>query len=315
MSLVDDGGVGDPQPRTQLWANILRGMAQRPITPYQLALAAALRARGAGAGGPDGPATNSYGLDTQSGPLVSTNAAMQGTNASSQNLAGAGGGANPGAGGEDDQPPGALDSVTLDALGREDRGSHLWTLPEFTRLVDQGPAFNRPFRASGGPATSHNRVTYDYPDGGMEVRTGGTLAWRDHNPGNLRAAPDDIGSNQAYSQKAPNHAAPFAIFPDDEAGDYAQERQLFEPGFSRHDYPDLSIADAVKQYAPKTENDTAAMITRLSSAAGVPQTTIMGTLTPSQRTAFMAKERAYEQYTPGASVYWNAPDSWPVLKY
>jgi hypothetical protein len=145
----------------------------------------------------------------------------------------------------------------------------------------------------------------------VTVNLGGTPAWRDNNPGNLRAAPDAIGTNIIYSKGNPN-GKPMAIFPDVQVGFDAQQRQLFDPNFSSTiGYPNLSIAAAVAKYAPPEDNNpTAVMIQELSTAAGVLSTTIMGTLTPAQQAAFMAEEQRIETSTPGTveSFNWGPPN-------
>lgn len=322
MAFFDDDFGFDPGSQAKTLGLVLANRTQGTVTPRQLALATALRARtaaGVAEAGSGLPATNSYGFDTQARPTGLTNPVMQSTGSLGQGQGGLGDRDSAMSNAGNDQPPGVLDSVSFDSIGQRqtpDRGDHFWSLPEFERYAAQGPAYDRASPAKGGPPNAHNIVTYVHPDGSTEIRSGGTLAWRDHNPGNLRAAPDEIGVNNAYSRITPNHAAPLAIFPDDDTGDRAQERQLFQPGFSkRHDYPAMSIAQAVTTYAPSKENPTAAMIKGLSGAANVPDSTIMHTLSPAQRAAFMDQERKYENYTPGNTLYWGPPDQWPQLKY
>ncbi|MEI9997617.1 MAG: hypothetical protein WDM91_23685 [Rhizomicrobium sp.] len=212
----------------------------------------------------------------------------------------------PASSGNGTSPTPGVETVTVTAPKYNPNEVHLWSFSEFMNIVTRPANYDRPYSAVGGPPNSHNSVAYFYPDGRMEVRTGGTLAWRDNNPGNLRHAPDAIGTNSVYSAAAANHVAPMAIFPDVQAGLDAQEHLLFGPS-----YRNLSIADAMTKYAPPTDsNPTDVMIAKLSAAAGVPSTTIMSALTPDQRMAFMAQEQAIEQSRPGTVeiFYWGLPD-------
>ncbi|MBI3678481.1 MAG: hypothetical protein HY243_17880 [Proteobacteria bacterium] len=184
----------------------------------------------------------------------------------------------------------------------------LWNWPEFYKFATQGPSNDRPYYAAGGPPNSHNAAYYSYPDGRMEIRSGGTLAWRNNNPGNVRSVTNEIGMNVAYAPKNPNGARQ-AILPDEQAGQDAQQRLLFDA--PRSPYPRFSIADAVTRYAPPSENPTAAMIAALVRAVGVPSTTILSRLNPAQRAAFMAEERRWENSKPGTveTINWGQPDA------
>jgi hypothetical protein len=164
-----------------------------------------------------------------------------------------------------------IETVTVTAQRLNNGDFNLWSPNDFWNLVSKPSGNNSPYYAVGGPPNSRNAVTYFYPDGTTEVRTGGTLAWRDNNPGNLRGAPDEIGSNTVYSAITASHNAQMAIFPDVQTGLSAQESLLFGPK-----YNSLSIAAAITKYAPPAENPTADMINELTAATGVSSTTIMG---------------------------------------
>lgn len=90
-------------------------------------------------------------------------------------------------------------------------------------------------------------VVYRRNDGGILIRTGGTPAWRNNNPGNIRS------SSFAKENGAIGNSDGFAIFPDYETGSRALAR-LLRGG----KYRDLSIFDAIARYAPaKDKNDVA----------------------------------------------------------
>ncbi len=100
-------------------------------------------------------------------------------------------------------------------------------------------------RAEKGEGLS---VEYHRNDGGKLIKTGGTPAWRNNNPGNIRSIGSFASENGSIGE-----ANKFAIFPDYETGRRASARLLRGKG-----YWDLSIFDAIARYAPaKDKNDVA----------------------------------------------------------
>lgn len=83
-------------------------------------------------------------------------------------------------------------------------------------------------------------VKYIYPDGSIEIRQGGTLPWRNKNPGALESGKGAIGK-----------ANRFAVFASEEEGMMAIKALLFG-----NSYRNLSLKDAVFKYAPPHENNT-----------------------------------------------------------
>lgn len=110
------------------------------------------------------------------------------------------------------------------------------------------------------------------PDGSVVRRTG-SRNWRNNNPGNI-----EYGSF-ARSHGALGTDGRFAVFPSYEAGRAAKESLLFES----KGYRGRTIASAIDRYAPPFENDTNAYANAVARAVGVPVTTPMSELTPSQR--------------------------------
>ncbi|MFZ2587734.1 MAG: hypothetical protein WAZ18_06435 [Alphaproteobacteria bacterium] len=77
---------------------------------------------------------------------------------------------------------------------------------------------------------------YEFPNGRKEKWVGGSPAWRNNNPGNLRPAkahPGQIG--EAWG---------FAVFPTKHAGKIAMRAQL-----RRKLYNNLTLEQAIYQYA------------------------------------------------------------------
>lgn len=150
---------------------------------------------------------------------------------------------------------------------------------EFVEVVDVGPGWNK-VRASDG-----NVYTFR-----------GNYNWRSNNPGNLEYGPFAI-SMGAIGEGAPppGRNKGFAIFPTFEMGQHARENLQFE----QPRYANLTIAQAIEKYAPRVENDTDAYINIVSSAAGVPSSTLMKDLSPEQRASFMQAQMHHEGFAPG----------------
>jgi hypothetical protein len=95
----------------------------------------------------------------------------------------------------------------------------------------------------------------------------GTRAARNNNPGNIEAG------EFATAHGASGSDGRFAIFPSAEAG-FAALKALFE----LPDYRNLTVAEALKRYAPPDENETNVYILRVCSWVGCLSTDIVGTL-------------------------------------
>ena len=134
-------------------------------------------------------------------------------------------------------------------------------------------------------------VIITYSDGSSEIRTGGSRAWRNNNPGNLE-----------YRDFAKQHGAigtdgRFAIFPDRATGETAQETLL------RSRYMNKTIDEAVAAYAPPSDNDTATYQRSVSRALRLPGTTEMKTLTEEQFKVFISVLRRKEGWEEGNITY------------
>lgn len=138
------------------------------------------------------------------------------------------------------------------------------------------------------------------PDNSLEIRTGGTLAWRDNNPGNLRSANTEIGPNRSANGRQ-------AIFETPDAGSAAQSTLAFGP-----QYQNLSIGDAIKRYAPPNENDTENYISDVEKRTGLDRGTILNTLNSGQRADYLNALRIHEGFRPGTSstAYYNPFGHW-----
>lgn len=87
-------------------------------------------------------------------------------------------------------------------------------------------------------------VLYMNEDGSKVIRSGGSRAWRNNNPGNMRY------SVFSKSHGAIGSAGGFAVFPD-----LATGRAALSALLHGQPYITLTIYDAIERYAPPKEND------------------------------------------------------------
>jgi len=129
------------------------------------------------------------------------------------------------------------------------------------------PGPDAPLPEREAPGTVLHRDKSRHVVYAAEVRSGGTRAWRNNNPGNIEAgqftrAHGAIGSDGR-----------FAVFPDEATGMAAIVALL------RTDrYIHLTVADAITRYAPPNENDTTAYVAALAKRTGIAPTTMLDTL-------------------------------------
>ncbi len=139
-------------------------------------------------------------------------------------------------------------------------------------------------------AAAGNDVIYTHSDGMKLKRTGGTRAWRNKNPGNIRY------SKFAQNAGAIGTAGGFAVFPDEETGISAITALL------RSDtYRNLTVGDAIRRYAPPHENDTRAYQRYLERLTGVKIDTRINDLNPAEL-ARVAAIKTIEGWTPGREI-------------
>jgi RHS repeat-associated protein len=138
-------------------------------------------------------------------------------------------------------------------------------------------------------ARAEGRATvYRCNDGSQETRSGGTLTWRNNNPGNLRPGP------YANSVGSIGSAHGFAVFSSYQAGLLALNVRL-----RTGDWPQLTIAQAISRYAPPTENNTAAYIAAVTEAVGRPASTRLGQLNDTEMRSVVRAILRHEGYRPG----------------
>lgn len=132
-------------------------------------------------------------------------------------------------------------------------------------------------------------------DGVAYRRSGGTLAWRNLNPGNLKYG-NFARRYGALGRGWGNHS----IFPTFEAGNYAMEMLLF--GGSTV-YVNMSIRDAIYRYAPpndpRARNYPDSYANFVAQHTGVSVNTILGQLGPQHRQRMLAAMRTFEGFREG----------------
>lgn len=131
-------------------------------------------------------------------------------------------------------------------------------------------------------------VIYKMPDGTSVKRTGGTRAWRNSNPGNIRY------SEFARKVGAIGQAGGFAVFPDEATGMYAIEALLRTDSYNK-----LTVQGAISRYAPPSENNTASYHRRIEKLTGIPITKKMSELTPGELTRVANAIKQIEGWDPG----------------
>lgn len=138
-----------------------------------------------------------------------------------------------------------------------------------------------------------------------EVRVGGSRAWRNNNPGNLKG-----GGEMAQRLGATGHDGRFAIFPTKAAGDAAQR------GLIQQRWPDQSIREMISGidsttgkrlpygYAPKTDsNNPDRYVRSVGEWSGIDVDRVrIRNLTPQQMDALIQAMQRYEHQAAGTVV-------------
>ena len=123
-----------------------------------------------------------------------------------------------------------------------------------------------PISAKGG---SNNNTILTYSNGIQETRSGGSRAWRNNNPGNIRPGylTGEIGS-----------AGGFAVFSSEAMGQAGIVENLQRPQYSQ-----LTVFGAVSKWAPPSDgNSTAVYQARVQKATGIDGQTLISSLNQSQ---------------------------------
>ncbi len=135
----------------------------------------------------------------------------------------------------------------------------------------------------------------EYSDGTVEIRSGGTVSWRNNNPGNLR--------NYSFSQRhgSIGQAHKFAVFPNEDTGQRAMLGLLKSP-----QYKSRTLAEAITNWHnPRVPN--LEYVANVSKLIGIAPTTPLWTLSHSQFESLAAAIRRMEGWRVGRVTYAYAP--------
>lgn len=133
-------------------------------------------------------------------------------------------------------------------------------------------------------------VMYFIDDQPGFYHVGGTVSWRNNNPGNLRRSDAQIG-----------HDGNFAIFASYSSGYSAMKNLIFSSSL----YSGCTIETMIAKYAPSSENNTEAYITYLVNKTGMSRTTTLSSMSSSQRDSLLSAMIKHEGFSRGRYVKTN----------
>ena len=135
-------------------------------------------------------------------------------------------------------------------------------------------------------------VEYVADNGDHFLRSGGTIAWRFNNPGNLRPGP----KYTLHIGRGTTKSGEFLIFPTVEAG-RAEKR-----GLLLRKYKDDNVAQMMEQYAPRSENNTDKYVDYITTKSGIGKDAIVGKLSVSDLGALIQAMEQYEGFNAQADT-------------
>jgi RHS repeat-associated protein len=178
--------------------------------------------------------------------------------------------------------PGSLSAIQAgeEGIAAENEGVYLANLAETQSGGATQAASNSPTDKAQQQemATGSNGVTtIHHADGSIETRTGGSAAWRNHNPGNEASGYGAIGTAHININGKMHN---FAIYPNDETGWKALDSNLHSL------YWDRSIAATMGLFAPASDGNNPVAYANALSTVGVPASTKLSGLSPAQLNTF-----------------------------
>ncbi len=152
----------------------------------------------------------------------------------------------------------------------------------------EGLVFVRAYEARHGWRENGTRVTVlETADGKKEFRIGGSPAWRNNNPGNLR--PSRWNKGQIGS------AWGFAVFGSEVAGLTAMKDLL-----GRSQYARLTLERAIFRYAPPADNNPSHnYVAYVSKLSGVGKDEVLGELSDERMQRVVVAMVAFERGVAG----------------
>lgn len=172
----------------------------------------------------------------------------------------------------------------------------IYSYAEFSAYDNAGATDVNPVATDvSAPSTGYRSATavgYDVivvdADGNRYKRSGGTRAWRNNNPGNIRPG------KFSRSAGAIGSAGGFAVFPDEQTGMQAISKLL-----QTDSYINLTVAGAIARWAPPTENNTAGYQRRVAQLTGLSIKRKISELSADELKRVANAIRTIEGWTPG----------------
>ena len=141
------------------------------------------------------------------------------------------------------------------------------------------------------PVTNQMKRTYYYKDGSYLTKENGTVAWRNNNEGNLR--PGSLSSSRIGVDKKN-----FAVFATPEDGHNAKKYLLF----SSSSYKDLTLKDAIKKYAPASDNNNPDSYANFIMRNGKVENKAMRKYSSDEQERIMSSMKIQEGYKAGTET-------------
>jgi hypothetical protein len=139
-----------------------------------------------------------------------------------------------------------------------------------------------------------------------EIKVGGTLAWRNNNPGNIEAVGKVCRENGALYAKREGINTRFGIFPDEQSGMKAIVALLHKPWFYN-----LTVLETMKKYAPMTDgNDPVAYANSITKMTGVDTNRVLNTLSDDEFQSMARAIKRVEGWKPG-TIYRRGESNLP----
>ena len=108
-------------------------------------------------------------------------------------------------------------------------------------------------------------TVYINPDGTKIIRSGGSVAWRNNNPGNIKA------SQFAINNGAIGTTDKWAVFPDERTGLDAVKKLL-----RSHNYNNLTVSAAIHRWAPFSDGNNPTQYSKhVSNMTGLPSDAVI----------------------------------------
>ncbi len=143
-----------------------------------------------------------------------------------------------------------------------------------------------------------SQVVYEREDGSREIFIGGTPAWRNNNPGNIKAMGDFAKRHGSIGT-----ADSFAIFPSYELG-----RQAIFALLKTKKYQAMTIWEAMKPYAPKEDgNDPDRYRALVRKFTGIDLSRKLSTLNDKELESLVNAIERVEGSKPGRIIEQEAP--------